>query len=73
MVKYCNAIELKKLIANLPKEQVSRLPQKIVDLVNRPEHTEYLKAILLGALLVLEDKEITIDWKGEQTPVLKFI
>lgn len=54
-----NMAEFKKLVKSLPVGQQARLPEKIREICNRTEHTEYLKAIALGAYLCLTD-EITL-------------
>ena len=46
--------EFKKLVKKLPGGQKSRLPEKIRVVVNRPEHSDYIKAICIGAVLDME-------------------
>ena len=48
-----------RIVKDLPEDHQVRLPEKIRWITNKREHTEFLKAIVLGAYLVLEN-EITI-------------
>jgi hypothetical protein len=43
-----------RLVKSLPEDHQMRLPEKIRQVVNRSEHTDFLKAIVLGAYLSLE-------------------
>lgn len=51
-----NITEFRKLVKSLPERQQARLPEKIREICNRTEHTEYLKAIAMGAYLSLTDE-----------------
>ena len=52
-----NLKEFKKLVKSLPEGQQSRLPEKIREICNsRTEHTEFLKAVVLGVYLDLTDE-----------------
>ena len=51
-----NINEFKKLVKSLPQGHQTRLAEKIRGVCNRDEHTEFLKAIALGAYLSLSDE-----------------
>lgn len=59
-------------VKDLPDFQQEGLAGHIVNLENRPEHTELLKLILEGALIQLEKKYegVNIGWKDAETPYL---
>jgi hypothetical protein len=46
-----NIAEFRKLVKSLPEGQRARLPEKIREVCNRTEHTDFIKAIVLGAYL----------------------
>lgn len=54
-----NMKKFRELIKSLPEGQRARLPEKIRELTNRLEHTNYLEAIVLGVVLEL-DNEISL-------------
>ena len=57
MAERKNIEVFRKLVKSLPEGQQARLPEKIRDICNnRMEHTEYLKAIVLGVYLDLESE-----------------
>jgi len=54
MDQKANMKEFRKIVKSLPEGQQARLPEKIRDICNnRREHTEFLKAIVMGVYLDL--------------------
>ena len=51
-----NIKTFEKLAKGLPVDQQMRLPEKIRQVSNRQEHTDFLKAICLGTYLSLNDE-----------------
>jgi len=51
-----NIKEFRNLVKSLPEGQQVRLPEKIREICNRSEHTNFLKAIVLGAYLDLHEE-----------------
>jgi hypothetical protein len=71
MKKDKNVEEFRRLYSNLPEYQQKSALTKLVDLANRSEHENFLKCILLGAYLIL-DQKISVDtWNenGEPTKI----
>ena len=55
--------EFKKELKEFGSSNTEDLPQRIREVVNQDECTAYLKAILIGALLVLDHEIELIDYR----------